>query len=289
MNILYCGDANIADGVLMSVLSLMKHTEEPLNIYLLTASLCREGKECHPLSEEFSAFLAGIVRRENPKSSVSLTDLSELFERELPLANIETRFTPCCMLRLFADQVEGLPDRLLYLDNDVLCRGDFSPFYHESMENVEVAGVLDYYGSWFFRNPVWRWWRRDYLNSGVLLLNLAEIRKTQLFAKCRALCVEKKLFMPDQSAINKLAKGKRICPRKYNEQRKTHKNTVFRHFTTSFRFFPWIRTVRVKPWDVERLHSVLRIDEFDGLIEEWNQRKQEYVTTKKENRYETTA
>lgn len=34
-----------------------------------------------------------------------------------------TRFTPCCMLRLYADRIPELPDRLLYLDTDVLCAG----------------------------------------------------------------------------------------------------------------------------------------------------------------------
>ena len=39
MNILYCGDKNIADGLTLSVLSLIGHTREPLNILILTADL----------------------------------------------------------------------------------------------------------------------------------------------------------------------------------------------------------------------------------------------------------
>ncbi len=35
---------------------------------------------------------------------------------------MKTRFTPCCMLRLFADEILELPDKILYLDNDVICR-----------------------------------------------------------------------------------------------------------------------------------------------------------------------
>ena len=62
---------------------------------------------------------------------------------------MSTRFTPCCMLRLFADEIAELPDRLLYLDTDIICRKDFTEFYYQNMENVEIAGVLDYYGSWF--------------------------------------------------------------------------------------------------------------------------------------------
>ncbi|MCI5575260.1 MAG: hypothetical protein MR379_06790, partial [Clostridiales bacterium] len=56
-------------------------------------------------------------------------------------------------------------------------------------------------------------------------------------------------------------------PRIYNEQRKLHDDTIFQHFTTSFRFFPWLHAVSVKPWQVEKMHEVLGIHEYDGLLE----------------------
>ena len=36
MNLLYCGDANILDGLIISVLSILKNTEKSLHIYVLT-------------------------------------------------------------------------------------------------------------------------------------------------------------------------------------------------------------------------------------------------------------
>ena len=39
MNILFCGDANMTDGVLLATLSLMRQTREPLHIFVLTATL----------------------------------------------------------------------------------------------------------------------------------------------------------------------------------------------------------------------------------------------------------
>ena len=141
------------------------------------------------------------------------------------------------------------------------------------MNGCEIAGVLDYYGRFFFRRNIWK---MDYVNSGVLLLNLKEIRKTGLFGKCRKRCAEKKMFMPDQSAINKLAEQKKIFPRKYNEQRKLQEDTIFQHFTTSFRFWPWIHTVSVKPWNIEKMHDVLKIHEYDDILEEYRKVKAEY-------------
>lgn len=266
MNILYCGDRNIADGVMLSVLSLLECIDIPFNIYILTMQLETEAKTFYSLPQVFADHLDKLVKKYNPNSSVTLIDATDLFAEQPPTANLETRFTPCCMLRLFADKIEQLPDRLLYLDNDVICRSDCSDFYFQDIEQYELVGVLDYYGRWFFRNNILR---ADYLNSGVLLLNMANIRQTGLFQKCRDRCRDKKMFMPDQSAINKLAVAKKIDKRKYNDQRKLHDDTVFQHFTTSFRFFPYIHTVSVKPWQIDKVHSILKLHEYDQLFDKY--------------------
>lgn len=273
MNILFCGDGNIKDGVIISTLSLLKNSKDVLHIYLLTASVNYGSTHYTSLSQDFADYLDDLIKRHDSENSVKLFDISELFAAEPPTANIGTRFTPCCMLRLYADLVEGLPDRLLYLDNDVICRLDPYEFYNIDMKGSELAGVLDYYGSWFFKHNIIH---RDYLNSGVLLLDLGEIKKTGLFKKCRERCQNTEMFMPDQSAINKLAQKKLIVPRKFNEQRKLHKDTVFQHFTTSFRLFPWLHTVSVKPWNIDGMHNTLKLTEYDDILQKYLTVKQNY-------------
>ena len=76
---------------------------------------------------------------------------------------------------------------------------------------MNLHGSLDYYGKWFFKNKKIRF---NYINSGVLLLNLKKIRETGLFKKAREMCQNKKMFMPDQSSLNKLSVGKKIEKRK---------------------------------------------------------------------------
>lgn len=41
MNILYCGDKNIADGLMISTLSLLRTVREPLHITVLTMEIGR--------------------------------------------------------------------------------------------------------------------------------------------------------------------------------------------------------------------------------------------------------
>jgi lipopolysaccharide biosynthesis glycosyltransferase len=78
---------------------------------------------------------------------------------ELPEKNMGSYFTPCSMLRLYTDRVPELLklDRVLYLDYDVVCRGNLTEFYNTDLEGVEAAGVLDIYGKHFYRyHGIWK-------------------------------------------------------------------------------------------------------------------------------------
>lgn len=269
MNILFCGDRNVQDGLLIAVLSLLENTQEHFDIYVLTLNITMNEKIYSPIEVSFIDYLNNEVSAQyDDRLYIKLIDTTSLFKGETPDANLSTRFTPCCMLRLFADKIDEIPDRILYLDTDIICRKDFGDFYYQNMEGVELAGVLDYYGSWFFRKNILK---RDYLNSGVLLMNMSELRKTGLLSKCRHMCTTKKMFMPDQSALNKLSVSKRICERKYNDQRRLHTDTVFQHFTTHFKFFPYVRTETVKPWQTEEVTTVLHIPktEYKALFDRY--------------------
>lgn len=259
MNILFCGDSGVCAGIFLSALSVCKNATENINIFILTASV---GKR-EAISQNFVEKLKKAVLKENENNNVLLFDISQQFEDYLPLANMGTRFTPLCMLRLFADTLPKIPDKILYLDTDVLCRGDFSELYRLDISDCEIAGVPDRYGKWFFGNIL----KHNYLNSGVLLMNMESIRKSGLFEKCRLMCRDRKMFMPDQTALNKLSVKKKIS-QKYNEQGKIKSDTVLKHFTTFFKFFPF-RAVTVKPWQEDELHNKLGIYEFDNLLNEY--------------------
>ena len=268
MNLLYCGDQNIQDGLLISILSLLKHGSDELHIYVMTMELHTVQKDYHAIPDQTISFLNQLVQRTNRNSFVKKYDCTALFKRQIPQKNMGTRFTPYAMLRLFADQLPDLPAKLLYLDSDVVCRQDPREFYHQDITDVELVGVLDYYGRWFFHHSLTH---LDYINSGVLLLNMEKIKQTKLFERARERCVKRWMFMPDQSALNKLAQAKRIVPRKYNEQHQLYDDTVFQHFTTSFKFFPLFKIQTIKPWEVQQVHDVLGIHEYDDILNEYQQ------------------
>lgn len=267
MNILYCGDANIARGVLISSLSLAQHTEGPINVYILTASIACGERSFSALPADFAELLAPELQKAAKASSVRIFDMTDSFNATPPLANLNTRFTPCCMLRLYADLLPSLPRHILYLDNDTVFLDSPDELFATDMGDAYIAGIPDYYGRWICHGRTSELYRHDYLNSGVLLMDLKRIHDDDIFARARALCAEKRMFLPDQDAINRVADKRIVLPRRFNEQRKTQHDTVIRHFSTTFRLFPVPHAVSVKPWQKSELHDRLGIYEFDDLID----------------------
>ena len=91
MNILYSGDGNIADGLILSTLSLAKNISEPLNIYILTASFEYKGKKYIGLDTDLPPFLEVYLKQYNENIKITLIDISDRFEEEMPSANMDTR------------------------------------------------------------------------------------------------------------------------------------------------------------------------------------------------------
>jgi lipopolysaccharide biosynthesis glycosyltransferase len=272
MNILFCGDKNILDGITISTLSLIKNCkkDEILNIYVLTMDYANKRKKYHAITEEDLASLLAELKKVNNRNTLEIIDVGEQFKKEPATANMRTYFTPYCMLRLYADDL-GLPDKILYLDTDVVCVGEPSKFYDMNMDSYEMAGVLDRYGSHIYRVP---FGRKKYINSGVLLMNLKKIRETGLFKRARKACKRYPMVMPDQSALNFCSKYKQIVPTKYNNQKEITKDTVFRHFSNTFQFFPYFKVISIKPWNVKSLHNELKCHEIDDILDKWKALKE---------------
>lgn len=291
MNILYCGDAGIFDGVLISILSLIRNgqkrfdgqkmreikaseagnstktsTQSVFQIYIMTI----EYENVKPFSKQQAKILDELVKKANPQSFVKLIDSTEVFARNLPKKNMGTYFTPCAMLRLYMDKVPELMahKRILYLDYDVVARGDITEFYNTDLTGVEVAGVLDIYGRrWYHYRGLFK---QDYMNSGVMLFNMEECRKTRMFEKAAKICAEKWMLLPDQSALNRAIDRRKLMPRKFNEQEeRPREDTVLHHFSNNFKFWPYFRVQKVKPFEIEKVHKILKITEYDDILEEY--------------------
>ena len=134
--------------------------------------------------------------------------------------------------------------------------GDIKELYDIDVSNLEFRASHDYLGR--------TWVKRDYINSGILLMNMDVIRQTQLLDKCRKLVKTKKMYFTDQTALYKSKIYFEYFPNEYrfNEQRKVKPDTVVKHFCKGIKWFPF-KVYNVKQWEIDKVHNYLKIHDFD--------------------------
>ncbi len=263
--ILYCGNAAAFDGIYLSTVSVASHTTHALDVYLFTMDYTERDKRYTPLTPHHRLYLEERLREYHPDTQVRLLDVGELYRTHMgENPNEASQYTPYALLRLLADLVPDLPDKLLYLDTDTMAMGDLATLWHIPVSGYEYAAVRDHYGACFFGFR--------YINSGVMLWNLALMRESGILEKARRYLKRKKVFLADQTALNRCVKRKKILPRRFNEQKTIRKSTLIRHFSMTIHWFPF-RTENIKPWQVDLVHDRLGIHDFDLILEEYLRRK----------------
>ena len=197
-----------------------------------------------------------------------------IYEKEFAnCANENAYCTPYTLLRLLADLVPNMPSKLLYLDIDMMIGDDITKLYNIDVSNYEYAAVKEKYGSWIIRP--------DYINAGMLLLNMKKIKETGLLKKARHLRKTKKMLFADQDAIFRSTTKKLLLPRIFNEQSKFNKkDTVVCHFCKRLMLLPYPHTENFKQWNVEEVHKVLKCYSFDEDLDEYLKLKEKYNTEK---------
>ncbi|MBR2650970.1 MAG: glycosyltransferase family 8 protein [Clostridia bacterium] len=264
INILMCGNEAVFRGIVLTLLSIRRHTSDPITLYIGTMDLTAADERYRPISEEMRALAEALLRERNADSRAVLVDFGRDFLAELSESkNLDSAYTPYAMIRLFAPRIEGIGSRLLYLDTDVLVLGDISELYRTDIDGYHLAAVRDYFGKIFF-SP-------RYFNSGVVLFNMDMMRRDEVFERCIELCRERRMLLFDQHALNKYAKRRKLLPRRYNEQRRTMPDTLLRHFAMTIHFFPKFRTENIKPWQPELVHTKLGDHSFDDIFEEYRE------------------
>lgn len=275
INILLCGNIKVFDGALTELISITNKTKETIKCYIFTMDLSRIKEDYKSITDDQIEFLNKVVKSKKVDNEVVKIDVTELYEKEFGKCKNETAYcTPYTLLRLLADLVEGIPDKILYLDIDMMAADDISKLYSIDVSDYEYAVVKEKYGSVF----IWP----DYINAGMLLLNMKKIRETKLLEKARNLIRTKKMLFADQDAIYRSTTKKLIIPRIYNEQSKfNRKGTVICHFCKRLLLWPYPRTENYKQWNVEEVHKVLKCYTFDSDLEEYKKLKKEYEENKR--------
>ena len=159
--------------------------------------------------------------------------------------------------------MEGIPDKILYLDIDVMLNRDVTLLYDIDVSEVEYAAARDHYGKYLVYP--------NYINAGVLLFNLKKMRETGILSRARQLLRKKKLTFADQSALIRSTTKKKMLPQRYNDQKFLHRHTVIRHFSKRLFWLPYPHTENIKQWQIDRVHKVFRYHVFDDILKEYTE------------------
>ena len=264
MNILFSGNDKVFDGILTCLLSIFKRTQskEAFAIYILTMDVSRIKPEYIAISDEKIAFLENVAKEYNSNNRIIKIDVTQIYEQEFAnCPNEQCYCSPYTLLRLFIDLLPEIPDKILYLDVDILFNRDISLLYDTKLDGYEYAASRDHYGKLFI-HP-------NYINAGVLLFNMEEAKRTGLFKKARELIKNKKLMFADQSAIYRSTTRKKMLPQRFNDQKFLHKHTVVRHFSKRLFWLPYPHTDNIKQWHVSKFYSLFHYQQFDDVLYEY--------------------
>ena len=274
VNILLCGNKKVFDGALTQLISMTNRTDETIKCYIMTMELTRINPDFLSITDSQVEFLREVIQRKNKDNDVIKLDVTELYEKEFGGCANETAYcTPYTLLRLLADLIDEIPDKLLYLDIDIMIGNDIKELYDIDISDCEYAAVKEKYGCWLIRP--------DYINAGMLLFNMKKVKETGLLAKARQRIKTKKMLFADQDAIYWSTTKKKIIPRRFNEQSKfDRKDTVVCHFCKRLMLLPYPHTENYKQWNVDEIHRELKCFYFDRDLDEYLLLKKEYESRK---------
>ena len=270
INILLCGNKKVFDGALTELISIINRTKETINCYIFTMNLSRLKPDYLSITDEQIDFLNEVVQEKNKDNKVFKVDVTDLYEEQFGNCKNEGAYcTPYTLLRLLADLIPEIPDKILYLDIDMMANKDIAELYNVDISNYEYAAVKEKYGSVF----IWP----DYINAGMLLLNIKKIKETGLLEKARHLIKTKKMLFADQDAIYRSTTKKLLLPRKYNEQSSfKRQDTVICHFCKRLMWLPYPHTENYKQWHIDEMHKELKCHRFDEDLNEYKVLKEKF-------------
>ena len=264
VNVIYSGNDKYFNQIVLSLLSMVNHTKSDLNVFIMTLDCETKKGKYYSITDQQVAWIDGVLKTYNKNNKVTLLHMDELYKKHMNNnKNKNSVYTPYTLLRLLAHHLDNIPDKIIYIDTDTMIYNDIQELFDIELVDEEYAAVQDAVGHKFFG--------KNYINAGVLLLNVKRIKETGLFDKCIDYIMNKRSFMPDQDAINYRRTKFKLIPNKFNEQRDVKKDTVIKHFCKIPIWFPIIHTVNIKQTNRQGVHEVLKIFEFDDIFEKYDE------------------
>lgn len=215
LNVLFASDENYASFLSIAVTSLLESNQnefDKINIFILDDGLTEKNKnKIGKIISEFDCEVSFIKTKSLDELDIKIMTL----ERNLNISSLTT-YSRLFISNLLPEEI----DKILYLDCDALIVGSLKRLWREDISNYYCAGVLDCINTTIKQE--FRFSKEDnYINAGVLLINLKKWREDNVELKFIEFMVENqhRYYQHDQGVINNVFKDKiKIVHPKYNLQ-----------------------------------------------------------------------
>lgn len=213
INIALCFDEKIAEQARVTIASLLDCTltdDVHYHIYCI----------CTGEAAYIETPLTQIIESRDRESTLTVKPVENLYQDAYEVRGISSG----TYLRLMLHRLLPDVDKLIYVDVDVLFRDSLADIWQTDLEGYVLAavkGAVNLVDKWEWNSdrPYWKHlseMKGKYINAGVTLMNLAEIRTRNLEEQWSAWAKEK-LYYQDQDILNITCRNA-ICylPPKYN-------------------------------------------------------------------------
>lgn len=222
----------------VALASLLENSSSPIAVHVLTADLSEESKDI--LRRLFTAF---------PGADLAISQVGADMFADIDLSAFH--MSKETFFRFLLPDILPSVDRILYLDVDLIVRGDAAEVYAHPLDGALAAAVRDL---WLdseeptgLKQKIGLSASDTYVNAGVMLIDLAAWRTESIGSRATRLMSGHDAEFPyfDQDVLNVLLKGRmRILDDRWNfttwnyeRQKAMRKKAEILHFTG-----------REKPW-----------------------------------------
>ena len=206
INIVFSSDNNYAQYLGVTICSIFENSKnkDKIDIYVLDGGILKENKDKLKIIESMYNF------------DITYIKINTLLFENFYISKYLTQAT---YYRIMIPDLLPNLKKVLYLDCDIIVKGDISELYNTNIDNYFFAAVEDegFISTFFSKLEIAK--NEKYFNAGVMLMNLEKWRETNINKIIINFINEKKdqLESHDQDAINSILYGKWLnLPSKYN-------------------------------------------------------------------------
>ena len=215
INIAYGFDENFSDAALVSILSCITNNNENLTFHLITFeentdNLDMINKEILLKNQQYKNYLVDSDKVNWKLGSLGIRNNSPA----------TASFTNATYLKILIPNLVQ-EDKIIFLDSDTLVGNCLKELFEYQTKGKIIAGVSDDGVSSFLgdEEDIFGYKKNDYINAGVLLMDLEKMRSINFVSKCYSAYQKysSQIKFNDQDLINLTLKSEKfLLPERFN-------------------------------------------------------------------------